>query len=150
VHLAINLENGDLAIFTNEKWSYAKASTVYINDILNGRLAQVKVEENSTSYFGITPNFIEAMNGKFENTTVIIMGCDGLITQSMAKAFIQKGAKAHMGWDDFVTPQYVDTATTKLLQHLVLEKQTIPETVASTTHEVGNDPDNRGTLHYYP
>jgi len=33
VHSAINLENGDLAIFTNEKWSDAKASTTYLNDI---------------------------------------------------------------------------------------------------------------------
>jgi hypothetical protein len=150
VHSAVNLENGDLAIFTNEEWSDAKASTLFLNDILNGRLAQVRVEENSTSYFGITPNFIKAMNGKFENTTVIMMGCDGLITQSMAEAFIQKGAKSYIGWDGFVTPRYVDAATIMLLQHLVLEKQTISEAVARTIQEEGNDPDYGGTLHHYP
>jgi len=150
VHSAINLENGDLAIFTNEKWSDAKASTTYLNDILNDRLARVRVEENSPSYFGITPNFIKAMNGRFENTLIIMMGCDGMTTQSMAEAFIQKGAKVYIGWDGPVIPQYIDVATIKLLEHLVLEKQTISEAITKTVDEVGKDPYYQSTLRYYP
>jgi hypothetical protein len=72
------------------------------------------------------------MDREFENTTVIIMGCDGLITQSMAEAFTQKGAKAYIGWDGPVTPQYVDEATIKLLEHLVLQKQTVSQAVSLT------------------
>lgn len=150
VHSAINLENGELAIFTNEKWSDAKASTTYLNDILNDRLARVRVEENSTSYFGITPNFIKAMNGRFEDTLIIMMGCDGTTTQSMAEAFIQIGAKVYIGWDGPVIPQYIDVATIKLLEHLVLEKQTIPEAITRTVDEVGKDPYYQSTLRYYP
>jgi len=149
-HSATNPENGELAIFTNERWSDAKASTTYLNDILNDRLARVRIEEDSPSYFGITSNFVKAMNGRFDNTIIIMMGCDGLKTESMAEAFIQKGAKTYIGWDGLVTPQYVDKATTKLLEHLVLEKQTVSEAVTETVEEVGNDPYYESTLRYYP
>jgi len=150
VHSAINLENGELAIFTNEKWSDTKASTTYLNDIINDRLARVRVEENSTSYFGITPNFVKAMNGRFENTIIIMMGCDGMKTQSLAEAFIQKGAKVYIGWDGPVVPEYIDVATIELLEHLVLEKQTVSHAIEKTVEEVGRDPYYQSTLRYYP
>jgi hypothetical protein len=150
VHSATNPENGELAIFTNERWSDTKASTTYLNDILNDRLARVRVEEDSPSYFGITSNFVKAMNGRFDNTIIIMMGCDGLKTERMAEAFIQKGAKTYIGWDGPVTPQYVDEATTKLLEHLVLEKQDIAQAVSKTFEEVGKDPYYGGTLRHYP
>lgn len=69
-----------------------------------------------------------------------MMECDGLKTQSMTKAFIQKGAKTYIGWNGPVTPQYVDDATIKLLEHLVLQKQTISEAVAKTVEEMRKDP----------
>lgn len=53
---------------------------------------------------------------------ITMMGCEGLKTKSMAEAFIQKGAKAYIGWDDYVISQYVDEATIKLLEYMVLEK----------------------------
>lgn len=149
VHSAMNPKNGELAIFTNEKWSDKKASTAYLNDILNDRLARVRVDENSTSYFGITSKFVEAMNGRFENTVVIMMGCDGLKNQIMAKAFIQEGAKAYIGWDGPVTSQYVDIATIKLVEYLVLEKQIIHQAISKTNNKVGKDPYYHSTLDSY-
>ena len=149
VHSAVNPANGQLAVFTNEKWSDSKASTTYLFDILNDRLARVRVEENSTSYFGITPNFVEAY-GRFDNAIVIVMGCDSLRTNSMAYAFVQKGAKAYIGWDGPVTPQYIDRATINFLEHLLLEDKTISEAVEATIKEVGNDPDYGSSLRCYP
>jgi hypothetical protein len=149
VHSALNPENGDLALFTNEKWD-DDASTTYLDDLIYGRLAQVRVYENSPSFFGITPNFIRDINQRFENTIVIMMGCDGLKTNNMAEAFIQKGAKTYIAWNGPVTPEYMDGATTKLLEHLVLEKQAIPQAISNTMNETGPDPSYQSELTYYP
>jgi hypothetical protein len=149
-HSALDAKTNDLAIFTGEKWDDDTASTDYLNDILNDRLARVRVEQNSTNYFGITPNFIKAIDGRFQGTTVIMMSCDGLKTQSMADAFIQKGAKTFISWNGPVTPDYMDEATTRLLQHMMLEKWTIPEAVTKTMNETGPDPTYQSELTYYP
>jgi len=74
----------------------ASSSTAYLGDILNYRLAKVRVEEHPPSYFGVTPNFINALKGQFQNSITIMMECHGLKTQSMAEAFTQKGAKAYI------------------------------------------------------
>lgn len=148
VHSAMNPEDTELAIFTNEEWSETKARTVYLYDMLNDRLAGVY--QYSKRFFGIRRNFVLAMDGRFENTIVIMMGCHGLATQSTAEAFIQKGAKTYIGWDCFVISQYVDETTTKLLEHLALEKHTISEAVAKTVEEVGDDPYHGATLRHYP
>ena len=150
VHSALNPENTDLAIFTNEKWSDGKASTTYLNDIINDRIVQVRIYENSTAYFGLTSKFIKAMNGNFQNTIIIMMGCDGMSTTTMAKAFIEKGAEAYIGWNGPVTPKYVDSATIKLLKHLVIEGKSISEAVSLTAEEAGSDPYYGSKICTYP
>jgi len=100
VHSAMNPENTELAMFTNDQWTDTKARTIYLVDVLNDRLVNVGIEENATHFFGIRKYFVIAIKGTFENTTIIIMGYHGLDTQSMAEAFIQKGAKNihRLGW----------------------------------------------------
>lgn len=150
VHSALDVNSGDLAIFTNEEWDDEAASTTYFNDILYNRLARVRVEENSTNYFGLTPDFIRALDGSFQGTTIIMMGCDTLKTQNMADAFVKKGAKAYIGWNGPVTSEYMDEAATRLLVHLVLEKQAIPQAISRTMNETEPDPFYKSELAYYP
>ncbi|MDH5770954.1 MAG: hypothetical protein OEZ25_06680 [Candidatus Bathyarchaeota archaeon] len=102
-------------------------------------------------YFGIMPKFVtSSMNGRFRNTTVIMMGCEGLNNTKMAEAFIQKGAKAYIGWKGAVSASHTDTATTRLLQHLITEKQTTNQAIDNTMKEVGPDPSYKSLLIYYP
>ena len=102
-------------------------------------------------YFGIMPKFVtSSMNGRFRNTTVIMMGCEGLNNTKMAEAFIQKGAKAYIGWKGAVSASHTDTATTRLLQHLITEKQTTNQAIDNTMKEVGPDPSYKSLFIYYP
>jgi len=102
-------------------------------------------------YFGIMPKFVtSSMNGRFRNTTVIMMGCEGLNNTKMAEAFIQKGAKAYIGWKGAVSASHTDKATTRLLQHLITEKQTTNQAIDNTMKEVGPDPSYKSLLIYYP
>lgn len=149
-HTALASDTGELAIFTNEEWSDAKATTTYLVDIMDGRLARVRVTVNSTAYFGITPNFVKALNGNFQNAIILVMGCDGLANGKMAEAFIEKGAKAYIGWNGLVSADYTDSATQQLLIHLIAEKETIGTAITETMSEVGNDPTYGSAMSYYP
>lgn len=102
-------------------------------------------------YFAITPKFVtSSMNGKFQNATIIMMGCEGLNNTKMAEAFTEKGAKVYISWHGSVLASHTDITTTHLLQNLLIKKQTIRQAVENTTQEVGADPTYESILTYYP
>jgi hypothetical protein len=155
VHAALNPETGTLALFTSEKWDDLKATTDYITDFdmvnpLNNKLAKVRLNETSQEYFGLTPSFVKGMQGDFHDAVIIMMGCDTLANTKMAQAFIQKGAKAYIGWTGPVSAPHTDSAAQQLLKHLVSEEKNIGTAVKETLDEVGNDPDFGSTISYYP
>ena len=97
------------------------------------------------------PNFIKSsMKGNFPGTTIIIMGCDGLRSDSIAEAFVERGAKAVVGWDGLVSSAHTDAATERLLQHLLADGLPLQEAVAQTMAEVGPGPSYGSTLLAYP
>jgi len=97
-------------------------------------------------FIGIKPSFIrELAEGDFPNSTVIAMGCESLAKESMADAFIAKGAKVYIGWTYDVTLNYTDTATLKVLKCLFIENKTISEAVKGLI-----DPKTYAKLKYYP
>ena len=107
---------------------------------------------NPPSYsFTIPQKFVESgMKGNFDGATVIIMGCDGLRSDKMAKAFLSKGAKAVIGWNTSVSATRTDEATERLLRHLVTDRLHMQQAVARTMSEVGPDPVEGSVLHVYP
>lgn len=150
VHSALHAggESDFVVFFTSEEYSSGR----YFLDEYYDRLviAQFHVGEEK-KYFGISPLFVkDAMNGRFDNTIIIVMGCDGLKYTSMAEAFIGKGAKAYISWNGPVGVTHTDLATTRLLQKLFTERHTIGQAVAMTMNEVGSDPTWGSTLLFYP
>jgi len=147
VHSAVIYEKESLSMFTSEVYS----TTKYIQEQLNDELTAGKFRDSPTVYFAIPPLFvINCMKGNFENTTVIMMGCGGLEYETMAEAFVEKGAKVYVSWSEDVSSSHTDYATTVLLKHLLNESQTIQQAVNGTNQEVGPDPVYEGTLLYYP
>jgi len=138
----------ELQLFTCEAYSRQK----YIKEQLAHQVGIVKYSASDTEmYFGICPGFVQqCMKGGFKNTTIVMMGCDGLMGTQMAEAFIQKGAKAYISWSESVLAGHTDQATTHLLKHLLTEKQTIEQAVTETMKEVGPDPAYKSLLIYYP
>jgi hypothetical protein len=101
-------------------------------------------------YFGIKPGFIaSSTQGRFNRTTVILMGCSGLASPALAKAFVAKGAQAVVGWDDLVSAQHIDAATERLLGHLLTDKLPLDTAVTQTAAESGPDPTYGGKLAVY-
>jgi len=140
-----------VALFTSEPYDKTK----YINEQLDGQVIWVAYSkeeaEKGIMYFGIDPTFIsKSMNGKFQNTAIIMMGCQGLENTLMAQAFIQKGARVYISWNHWVTATHTDTATTRLLQHFLIEKLTVKKAIQETYKDIGADPIYKSLLIAYP
>lgn len=140
-----------VVLFTSEPYSQTK----YVHEQLTYQLAgiafSVEEKEKGIAYFGISPLFVtKSMKGNFQNTLIIMMGCEGLENPSIARAFVEKGAKVYIGWNHGVLASHTDQATTCLLQHVITEKQTINQAIDNTMKEVGPDPSYKSVLLYYP
>lgn len=151
VHSALgSIHQSFLFLFTSEPYSafgyWYEQATNQISDVFF-----LPYNEGDPKFFGISPEFVKSsMNGKFENTIIVMMGCDGLTHSDMAEAFVKKGAKVYVGWSGPVSARHTDQATTQLLKHLVTEEQTIMEAIGKTMEEVGTDPEYESSLEYYP
>jgi len=105
------------------------------------RLGSAVYYKGAPPLFGIAPGFIkESMKGKFDDTTVILMGCDGLKSHDTGQAFLDRGAGAFVSWTQAVTASHSDAATLRLLEKLVSEGLPLADAVAQTAAEVGPDP----------
>ncbi|MEM3578462.1 MAG: hypothetical protein QXX51_08495 [Candidatus Bathyarchaeia archaeon] len=137
-----------VSFFTSEPYSQTK----YIYEQLTDQLVIASYTmPQPPYYFAIVPKFVTStMKGIFQDTVTIMMGCEGLNNTKMAEVFIQKGAKAYIGWKGSVSASHTDAATTILLQHLITHKQTIKQAVENTNKEAGPDPACNSVLAYYP
>jgi hypothetical protein len=151
VHSGMAREDGEptgyVSLFTAEPYS----STEHYEEREARRLGRAKYYDGSPEYFSIVPDFIEfSMTDKFDETTIILMGCNGLTTSVTAEAFVQKGAEAVIGWSGRVSAPHTDAATERLLRHLLIERLTTRDAVAQTIAEVGPDPEYDSSLLVYP
>jgi len=139
-----------VVFFTSEEYN----TISHVGDQLAMRVVYVNFPEphqSTTGYFGITPSFIkESINGRFNESIIIAMGCDSLKYTSMAEAFIERGAKAYIGWTGPVSSSHTDKATSHLLQKLIIENRTLENAIQETMMEVGPDPFHNSTLAFYP
>jgi len=141
-------------VFTNEEYSESDYALEQVYD----QLAMGRAGEGFPMMFGITPEFVRAqsvvgqatdMEGRFDNTVIIMMGCSGIALPDLAEAFIDKGASVYLAWDRSVELYYVDEGTPYLIRQLCSEELTIREAVDSTMAEVGTDPQYGAELTYY-
>lgn len=132
-----------VSLFTGEPYSEER----YYDEQLRGAIGFAQYTESSPKLFGITAEFIRnSMEGKFDGTTILMMGCQGLINGEAADAFADRGASAFVGWDGLVSAQHTDEATRILLQHLVVDQLSVAEATALTMASLGPDPNFGGKL----
>jgi hypothetical protein len=131
-----------VSLFTGEPYSPDK----YPQEQLN-RLGKATYFEGADPLFGIGPEFIDkSMEGSFNGSVVVMMGCDGLRSQKTAEAFLHKGASAFVSWSQPVSGPHTDATTERLLEHLLIDNQPIQQAVANTAAELGPDPTYKGEL----
>jgi hypothetical protein len=151
VHCGYSPTRQTISFFTSEVYSESEYTIDQLAGYLHEDFFVYPPPDGEPGYFSITPSFVEnAMNGKFNGTTVIMMGCYGLLYPVMAEAFIAKGAKVYISWNGSVESDHTDQATINLLQHLIVEKEPVAQAVKNTVEAIGEDPEYDSTLTYYP
>jgi hypothetical protein len=125
-HSALD-ESKYVAISTSER-DGSRNYDQYSND----QLKLCNITGDPILYFAITPKFVtECMTGRFDDTVIILMSCNGLKENyyGTAEAFVEKGAKVFISWDGWINESDNDGATTLLLQHLINENNTVGEAI---------------------
>jgi hypothetical protein len=151
VHAGLLTKEGEIQqgtwLFTDEPHSRTK----YVNERLAGSIVKARTAENKPWLFAVGSEFVtNSMEGRFDNTVIIMMGCYCLYLDDLAQAFTQKGASVYLGWDGNVTLPYIDEATINLMGNLFRKDTSIKQAVEKTMAEVGFDPDWDACLTYYP
>jgi hypothetical protein len=126
VHSALDPENY-VAICSSERYDPRKYEQYSVD-----QLKLCNITGDPYLYFAITPYFIkECMSGRFEDTVIIFMSCNGLKEgyYKTAETFIEKGVKVFISWDGWILPIDSDNAITLLLQYLINENNTISNAV---------------------
>jgi len=151
VHSALGSEDGQPADWVTLFTADSYRETWYVSEQKTRRLSKVSYYEDGPSYFGIMPGFVRSsMKGDLRGSTVLMMGCDGLATETIAEALVERGAKAVVSWNGLVSADHTDAAAEQLLRYLVTEGLTLPEAVEKTAAEVGPDPAYGSVLRLYP
>lgn len=137
----------DVVLFTTEAYDREK----YVPDQAANRLVIAKYQADGEQYFGAAPGFFENARGSFDGATLVVMGCEGFLTERTAQAFVEgMGADTYISWNETVSSTHTDEATEVLLRHMLIEKKSAPEAVALTMADVGPDPIFGSRLKAYP
>jgi hypothetical protein len=130
-------QEGYVSLFTGEPYSKTK----YLDEQRDARVVKAVYYEGGDPIFAIASGFIEtSMRGRFDDTLIVMMGCEGLGSERAARAFLDKGASAFASWDGEVSATHTDAATERLLEKLLLAGLTADDAVRETMDEVGPDP----------
>jgi hypothetical protein len=131
VHSALREDNSTVDLFTSEKYASGKYQWERDHGLIVVGEYLYRPEEY---YFAITSLFINNLVGRFPKSIIIAMGCWSLKPgcEQMAKAFLDKGAIAYVGWTDIIYPQDTDHETATLLEMFLAKNETLADAVAIT------------------
>ena len=136
----------EVVLFTSEPYSEDR----YQSEQNDHDLVIVRYSAGGDPFFGVAAGFIDNLGNGFDGAQIIMMGCEGLLTDTTAKAFIDRGARSYISWNETVTATHTDAATSVLLGHLLLDGLPPGDAVAETMAEVGPDPLFGSELEAYP
>ena len=140
-HSALRANETIVDLFTSEPYDENK----YLEERRNGLITKGEYlfeQQSGRFYFAITPKFIGNLEGNFPKSIVIAMGCWSLKTEcyETAQAFINKGAKAYVGWTEIVLPNDTDHETAMFLEMFLDKNKTLEGARAMTSLHKYHDP----------
>src|SRR6266568_865940 len=139
----IRAHSGTSAIYTSEPYSTSN----YLYEQLSDRVGEALLD--GKLYFTITPKFVqEGMSGRFPGSLIVTMGCSGLSDSDMARAFMDRGAGAYIGWNSAVSPMLTDRAVGSLV-HALAQGRSAREAVDFSMAQLGTASYQPARLIYY-
>lgn len=151
VHAGLLVKEGEMApgtwLFTSEPHNPLK----YIDERRTEKIVKARTTENQSWIFAVGSKFVnDCMEGQFDNSVILAMGCFSLYHQDLAQAFVDKGAGAYVGWTGNVGLDYDDEAMLKLIDMLCVQETNIAQAVKLVRKDLGPEPFYDTRLEYYP
>lgn len=101
------IKEGKLRVFTN---------------ILYDQAAETKFNKYGDIY-GVSPSYIKSLSGTFPNSVIVNNSCESTKTALLSNAFISKGAKTYLGYDDVVNSDYCVSVASEFVQILAVDNE---------------------------
>lgn len=139
VHSAV-YKDGFLYLFSGERYIESK----YVLEQLAGvvRKGYTFVDEK-TPYFALNSLLLGSKTeGGLRGSIVILMGCQGSEDKTFIDYLLNVGVRAYFAWNGYVTLDYVDRATVKLLKAIYVDHRDLDPclVLGKIESEIGPDP----------
>lgn len=102
-------------LFTGEEFDASR----YVSMQLVNEVHVARSPNDPRMFFAVGPRFVESHLGGVSSGLVVLMGCDGLKDDGLAKAFHDAGADAVVGWDGAVSLSCSDEAVIALIREML-------------------------------
>lgn len=143
VHSAID-EYGFLYIFSAETYDPLK----YIKERIYGAYKEAYTFDRTEGlYFTLRADLLGSENG-LKGSIIVLMGCNGTNSRHAIKKLFDRGVKAVIAWDGYVSLEYVDEVIPKLLEIVYIENRSYEDAVQKIMATIGPDPNYGSRLLY--
>lgn len=99
-------------------------------------------ESITGSLYAVSGEFIKALDGKFPNSIVFGSFCHSAETNLLSDAFISKGAKTYIGFDNTVWSDFAKTVSVEFAKGIVTDGNTTGEVFDDLSVTVDDSPPN--------
>jgi hypothetical protein len=131
------LHDGHLYLFTGEPYSASK----YTNEQQFQSVKKAYATDDSAPVFSVNWGFVRrCMTEKFNNTLVLVMGCDGARDSLLIDEFFDQGASGYISWTGNVLISHSDSATLQLVKYLYSDGFSALDATQKTNNQLGPDP----------
>jgi len=149
VHAGVLNTSMETYLFTSEEYNQIDHWVEQLTGQVAKGFANPISEENPV--FAVGPAFVEmSMEGDFRGATVILSSCLGLYDPRLAEAFVKKGVRVFISWDEKVSLSHTDKAVLRLVELLLADRVTVKEAVSKVMEEVGVELEYGAVLRFYP
>jgi len=144
MHSALHYD--DLYLFTGEPYSVNK----YTDEQYFRLVKEAYATDNSDAVFAVNWGFVKrCMAEKFNDTLIVMMGCDGTSDSTLIDEFLNQDAVGYISWDGPVSIGHSDSATLQLVKCLYLDELSVRDAIQNTNLQMGADPEWGSYLEYY-
>jgi len=148
VHSAIDLKYGFLYLFSAEEFNETEYDVRFSEEKRLGAVREGVTFENER-YFALRADLLGYLrpNG-LKGSTIILMGCNGTGSEHTLNRLFEKGVKAIIAWNGYVSLEYTDEITLNLIRAAYEKSLKFPEAVKKIMEEYGPDPVYESKLEY--
>lgn len=148
LHSAIDAKYGFLYLFSAERFNVTEYETRFNEERRTGAVREGITFENET-YFTLRADLLGYMNqGGLNGSIIILMGCNGTNSEHAINRLFERGVKAIVAWDGYVSLEYTDEVTLTLLKLVYTEGLSYGEAIKKIMDAMGPDPIWKSRLTY--